>query len=65
MQWYPAGSKPIGDLAHMLLSVGVIEVLSRSKNLDCLRSASRQSIQQAGMQPLLHVNIRRHRIQHQ
>jgi hypothetical protein len=49
----------------MLLAIGVVQVLSRGKNFNGLRPASHQSIQQAGMQPFLHINERGYRFQHQ
>jgi len=41
-----------------LLATGVVEVLAGGENLDCLRSALHQLIQQAGMQPFLHQHVR-------
>ena len=51
-----AGTEPVGNFAHMLLAVGIVDVLARSKDLDRLRAAAHQPIQQAGMQPLFDVN---------
>src|SRR5690348_11532733 len=49
----------------MLLAVGVVQMLASRKDLDCLRAAAHQAVQQTGMQPLLHVNVRRHCLEHQ
>ena len=52
-----AGVEPVGNFAHVLLAVGIVEMLARGKNFDGLRAAAHQSVQQAGVQPLFHVNV--------
>ena len=64
MQRNAAGSEPVGNFAHMLLAVGVIQMLARAKNLDGLRAAAHQFVQQARMQPLFHVNVSGDCLQH-
>src|SRR5579862_4542251 len=64
MQRNAAIAKPFGDLPDVLLAVGVVDVLAGGKNLNRLGAATRESVEQAGMQPLLHINICRYRVQH-
>ena len=64
MQWHPAGTKPIRNLANMLLAIGIIKVLPRSENLDRLGSTTHKLIQQPWMQPLLDVDVSGDRSKH-
>src|SRR6266496_744679 len=57
IKWNPAGPKPLGNLADVLLAICVIEVLARPENLDCLRTTTDQLVQQARMEPLFDVDI--------
>ncbi len=50
-----AGLEPVRDLAHVLLAVGIVQVLASREDFDCLRTASSQAIQNAGMEPLLDI----------
>ncbi len=54
IQRNPACSKPVRDFPHVLLAVGIVEMLPRRKNLDRLRTAASQPVQHAGMQPLFY-----------
>ena len=51
------GFEPVRDFANVLLAVGVVEMLARGKNLDRLGSRFHQLIEQAGMQPFLHIDV--------
>ena len=55
-----AGPEPVGDLADVLLAVGVVEMLAGGENLDRLRAAAHQAVQQAGMQALFDVHVGGH-----
>ncbi len=50
-------TKPLGDLFHVSLAIGIVEMLTRCENLDRLHSAASQPIQDSRMQPLLDVQI--------
>ena len=44
--------EPVGNFQNVLLAVGVVEMLARRENLNCLCAALHQPVEQAGMQPL-------------
>ena len=52
-----AAPEPFGDFLDVGLAVGIIEVLAGRENLDCLHAAARQTVEDAGMQALLHKQI--------
>jgi hypothetical protein len=64
MEGNSAGAEPFRDLFHMLLAVGVIEVLAGGEDFDRLCPAPHQTIQQARMEPLLDVHVGGHGFQH-
>src|ERR1700746_1588591 len=49
VQGNPAGAKPVGDLAHVMLAVGVVEMLAGGEDLDGLGPAAFETVQQAGV----------------
>jgi hypothetical protein len=59
-----AGAEPLRNLAHVLLAVGVVKMLARSEDFDGLRAAAYKAVKQSGMQPLLHVDVGGHCLQH-
>ena len=60
-----AVAEPVADLTHMLLAVGVVEVVPRGMNFDGLRAASHKLVQQARVQPLFNKRIGGNTTQHQ
>src|SRR5262249_42864895 len=56
--------EPAPNLFYMLFVV-IVEVPARGKDLDCLRSATGESIQQPGVQAFLNVNVAGDSAQHQ
>jgi hypothetical protein len=58
------GAEPVGNFADVLFAVRVIQVLPRAENLDGLRAAAYQLVEQARMQPLSNVDIGGNRLQH-
>ena len=64
MQRNAAGAEPIRDFADMLFAIGVVNVLTRAKNLDGLGSAADQFIEQARVKPLFDQDISGNRSQH-
>jgi hypothetical protein len=59
-----AALKPVRDFAHMLFAVGVVDVLACGKQFNRLRPTPDQSVQQARVQALFHINVCRYRVKH-
>src|SRR6202021_3399834 len=57
VEWNAAAAKPVGNLFDVSLAVGIVDMLARGKNLDRLHPAARQSVENAGMQPLFYEQI--------
>jgi hypothetical protein len=50
------GAEPGGKLAHGG-RIGVVEVVARGEDLDCLRAGGGEGVQQAGMQAVLEEDV--------
>jgi hypothetical protein len=57
------GAKPLGEFVDVL-TAGVVEMLTRGKNLNRLRAGSPGEFQQPGMQALCQEKMRRENSQH-
>src|SRR5208282_1829967 len=65
VQGNAGGAEPIGDFAHMLLAVGVVEMLAGSEDFDRLGPGLDELVEQARMEPFLYVDVCRYGPQHQ
>ncbi len=49
--------EPVGDFTDVLFAIGVVEVLPGGEDFDRLRSGFYELIEQARMEPFLHINV--------
>jgi hypothetical protein len=59
------GLEPVGNFADVLLAIGVVEMLAGGEDFDRLRSRLDEFVEQARMEPFLHIDVCRYRPQHQ
>ena len=65
IEWNAGGAEPVGNFADMLLAIGVVEVLAGGEDFDRLGSRLDELVEQARMEPFLHIDVCRYRPLHQ